>query len=262
MIRVFSLAVLALVPFVGWPNLTAQDLIQDGKVGSISDTQLMMVGKDGKETAFTLAQNVKVMRDGRTCTADELKPRMKVRITTRTEDKQMVIRIEALESQGAFDGTHDGRLVSITENKVVMTGKNGKEHSHPLASYAKLSCDGQPCKWDEIKPGTKIRVTTKSENTQWVVRIEAIDKQELFNGTQDGKFVSNTESKLLLTDKDGKEQTLNLSVNTVVTCDGRTCKVDDLKAGMRIRITALTGDIKSAIHIEALDKQEAFAVLN
>ena len=260
--RMFTLAVLALAPLAVGPTLTAEDYTRDGKIISIADNKLVIACKDDKEHTFTLAADAQVKCDGRTCAFGELKPGTKVRVTTRPDDKQLVIRIEAIVKQGAFDGTHDGKLVSITENKLVMTGKNGKEHSHILSAYVKLSCDGQPCKWNEMKPGTKIRVTTKSEETQSVVQIEAIDKQELFAGTLDGKFVSNTENKMVMTNKDGKEQTLNLSANATVTCDGQICKVDDLKAGMRIRTTTKTDDNLLVSRIEALDKQEAFDILN
>jgi len=260
--HLFTLAVLALAPFVGGPTLTADEYTQDGKFVSIADSKLVITCKDGKEQTFTLATNAHVRCDGRTCKCDEIKPGMKVRISTKPEDKQVVTRIEALDKQGAFDGTHDGKLVSITETKLVMTGKNGKEHSHMLSAYAKLTCDGQPCKWDELKPGTKIRVTTKSEETQAVVRIEAIAKQEVFDGTLDGKFVRFIENKMVITNIAGKDQTLNLSSNVKVTCDGQACKVEDLKAGWRIRITTMSDDNQLAIRIEAIDKQDSFDAVN
>jgi hypothetical protein len=153
-------------------------------------------------------------------------------------------------------------VISVTENKLVMTCKDGKEYSHSLSPQVKLSRDGQPCKWDELKAGTRIRVTTKTEGTQLVIRIEAIDRQELFEGTQDGKFVSNTVNKLTMTNSAGKEQTLNLSANANVTCDGQPCKVDDLKAGMRIRTTTFADNNQLTVRVEALDKQEAFEILN
>ena len=37
--------------------------------------------------------------------------------------------------------THDGKVVSVAESKLVMTGKDGKEHSHIVAADAKVTCD-------------------------------------------------------------------------------------------------------------------------
>jgi hypothetical protein len=239
--RMFPLAVLALAPFIGGPALFADEYTLDGKLVSTADNKLTVTCKDGTEQVFALAADVKVKCDGRTCTYEDLKPGMKVRIAARLQDKQVAIRIEALDKLSAFDGAHDGKLVSINENKLVMTGKNGKEHSHMLSPQAKLILDGQPCKWDELKPGTRIRVTTRSQESQLVVRIEV---------------------KLVMTNKAGKEQSVNLSPHIEVTCDGQTCKVDDLKSGMRIRISTITDPNQLAIRIEALDKQEAFDILN
>ncbi len=260
--RMFTVAVLALAPMISGAAVTADEYTQDGKIVSFAENKLAITCKDGKEQAFTVATDAKIKCDGRACRSEDLKPGMKVRITTKSEDKQLAIRIEALDKQAAFDGCHDGKLVSINENKLVMMGKNGKEHSHRLSAFAKLILDGQPCKWDELKPGTKIRVSTKSEESQLVIRIEAIDKQELFDGTLDGKFVSYSENKLVMTNKAGKEQSVNLSDNAEVTCDGQVCKVEELKPGMRIRVSTMTERNQLAIRIEAIDKQEAFEVLN
>jgi hypothetical protein len=56
--------------------------------------------------------------------------------------------------------------------------------------------------------------------------------------------------------------TLNVSANANVSCDGRICQADDLKPGMRIRITTMTDANQLVTRIEALDKQEAFDILN
>jgi len=95
-----------------------------------------------------------------------------------------------------------------------------------------------------------------------VVRLEAIDKEALFTGTQDGKYVSNTANHLVMTNKAGSEQTLHISANASVLCDGQVCKMEDLKSGMRIRIISLTDDQTLINRIEALDKKDAFDILN
>ena len=39
---------------------------------------------------------------------------------------------------------------------------------------------------------------------------------------------------------------------------GNACKLEDLKPGMRIRVTTKEGDMQTATRIEALDKREEF----
>jgi Ni/Co efflux regulator RcnB len=76
--------------------------------------------------------------------------------------------------------SHEGKVVSVTGNKLVMTGKDGKEHSHTLSADAKVTCDSKACKAEDLKPGQKIRVTTKKGDTQTAVKVEALDKNEQF----------------------------------------------------------------------------------
>jgi hypothetical protein len=45
-----------------------------------------------------------------------------------------------------------------------MTDNNGKEHSHMLATDARITCDGKACRLTDLKPGQKIRVTTKADD--------------------------------------------------------------------------------------------------
>lgn len=82
--------------------------------------------------------------------------------------------------------THEGKVVKVIGNKVVMTDKDGKEHSHTLAADAKVTCDSKACKAEDLKPGQKIRVTTKKGDTQTAIKVEALDKNEKFE-KPDGK---------------------------------------------------------------------------
>jgi CTP-dependent riboflavin kinase len=169
---------------------------------------------------------------------------------------------EAKEEKAAKAATHDGEVVSITGNKLVMTSKDGKEHSHTLAADAKITCDGQVCKAQDLKAGTKVRVTTQPSDAKVATRIEAIDKNESFANTQDGKVVSITGNKLVMTDTQGnEEQTCTLTADAKVTCDGKVCKSSDLKPGMKIRVTSESDDPDTAIQVEALDKNLKFASL-
>jgi hypothetical protein len=81
--------------------------------------------------------------------------------------------------------THYGTVVSVTEHQLVMKGKakdgqEAAEHTHKIGINAKVLCDGKECKLEDLKPGQKIRVTTKSGDKNVVVKVEALDKNEKF----------------------------------------------------------------------------------
>jgi hypothetical protein len=74
----------------------------------------------------------------------------------------------------------------------------------------------------------------------------------------EGTFVSVNGDQLKLTTKDGKEHSRKLASNVQVTCDGKACTAADLKAGMRVRVTAGPAEPHAATHIEALDQNRDF----
>ena len=171
---------------------------------------------------------------------------------------------ESKDVKAAKDAMHDGKVVSITGDKLVMkAGKAGKEHSHTLARDVKLILDGKPCKAADLKEGTQIRVTTRGADKQLAIRVEGLDKNSKFAASShDGKVVSITGDKLVMTGTDGKEeQTCTLTADVKVTCDGKVCKSSDLRPGMKIRVTSESDDPHSASLIEAIDKDLNFASL-
>lgn len=56
---------------------------------------------------------------------------------------------------------------------------------------------------------------------------------------------------ITITDNSGKEHTMTVDKNADVTCDGKTCKVDDLKKGVTVRVTPKKDDATVASRIEA-----------
>jgi hypothetical protein len=70
--------------------------------------------------------------------------------------------------------THEGKVVSVKGEKLTMEGKNGKEHTHEVATTAKITCDGKACKLGELKAGLRILVTV--DNNDRATRIEAFLK--------------------------------------------------------------------------------------
>jgi hypothetical protein len=75
----------------------------------------------------------------------------------------------------------------------------------------------------------------------------------------EGKFVSLTGNKLVMTSNDGKQSTLSLAKDAKLTCDGTSCRAQDLKAGGKIRVTTKKDDKTIATGIESLKKNAKFA---
>jgi CTP-dependent riboflavin kinase len=294
------------------------DSFRDGNLVSITGNQLVMASRQGREHSHTLAADAALILDGKACEAADLKPGMEIRATTEGADQSVVNRVEAFDKTAHVAKTanvtknhHDGKVVRFTDNRLVMTDLQGQEHSHTLMANAKLTLDGEVCEAADLKPGTKIRVTTRGTDRSVANRIEGIDKNPdfassireggLFGGTdnqlvqprtnvrmategtnqnvtdrsdaidqrsdaastqQDGKLVSITRDRLVMTGARGNaERTCTLATDVRVTCDGRTCKSEDLKAGMRIRVTSESEAPHKTIRIEALDKNIEFASL-
>jgi CTP-dependent riboflavin kinase len=156
------------------------------------------------------------------------------------------------------DRSHDGKVVSITNEKLTMTDKDGKEHSHVVAADSKVCLDGKAIKIADLKAGMRIRVTTKSDSKDVAARIEAIESNRDFSSWQDGKVVSMTGNKLVMTNKDGKEVASTLSENAKITIDGKESRFEDLKEGTRIRVTVLGDGKLLTSNIEAIVKNVDF----
>ena len=93
--------------------------------------------------------------------------------------------LRAEDQPGAKGETHEGTVVSVTADKLIMKtkpkdGQEAVEHTHKLAENAKVMCDGKDCKLEDLKPGQKIRVTTKKGDKETAIKIEALDKNERF----------------------------------------------------------------------------------
>jgi hypothetical protein len=75
--------------------------------------------------------------------------------------------------------THEGKILKIAGNKLTMVDKEGKnEHTHTLAPGAKVTCDAKECRFDELKPGLRVRVTTKPGDKDTAVMVEAFTKDD------------------------------------------------------------------------------------
>ncbi len=56
----------------------------------------------------------------------------------------------------------------------------------------------------------------------------------------------------------GQEHSLTVAPDARITCDGKECKLDDLKPGMKIRVTPKSGDRDTVTKIEALKDNTDF----
>jgi hypothetical protein len=75
----------------------------DGVVVSASGDKLTMTDKEGKEHSQSLAANVKITCDGKTCAIADLKQGMRIRVTTENAEPHNANRIEALDNNRAFE---------------------------------------------------------------------------------------------------------------------------------------------------------------
>jgi len=78
------------------------------------------------------------------------------------------------------EDVHEGKIVSVTGNKLVMSDKDGKEHTFTIADDARLRCDDRVCKTEDFKAGQKVRVINKKEDRNLALRIDALDKNTEF----------------------------------------------------------------------------------
>lgn len=69
--------------------------------------------------------------------------------------------------------THDGKVVSMTGDKLTMTCSDGKQHSHTVAKDAKVTCDGKASKASDLKAGTPVRVTPHKDDKNVATAVES-----------------------------------------------------------------------------------------
>jgi hypothetical protein len=56
--------------------------------------------------------------------------------------------------------THEGLVASAGAGKLAMTGSDGKEHSYDIGAAVKIMVNGHMGKLEDLKVGSRIRVTT------------------------------------------------------------------------------------------------------
>jgi len=82
------------------------------------------------------------------------------------------------EEKKADPNVHEGKVVKVDGNKLTMSDKEGKnEHTHTLAPDAKVICDSKECKLADLKPGQRVKVTTKEGDKTTALKVEASTKE-------------------------------------------------------------------------------------
>lgn len=67
----------------------------------------------------------------------------------------------------------------------------------------------------------------------------------------EGKVVKIADGKLTISDKNDKEHTCTVSKDAKITCDGKVCKLADLKTGVTVKVTV---EKKEATKVDASTK--------
>jgi hypothetical protein len=72
----------------------------------------------------------------------------------------------------------------------------------------------------------------------------------------EGKIVKAEKGQLTMTDKDGKnEHTHFIPADATLTCDGKQCKLEDLKAGYSVKVTTKGDAAQTVTKVEATTKK-------
>jgi hypothetical protein len=102
------------------------------------------------------------------------------------DETTAVAKVKDVEHQihdkvvGPNQSIMDGKVVSVSADKLTMTGKVGMEHSHPLAATVHVTCDGKVCVAADLKAGMRIRVTSDSAAPHTATQIEALNNNADF----------------------------------------------------------------------------------
>ena len=101
-------------------------------------------------------------------------------MTTQIEDKKVVIPFGAAPKSETRGDFHDGTVVSVSGDRLVMASPESKEYSFRIATDAYMCCDGVTCPAEELKIGSRVRITTKADDINVASKIESLVNQTDF----------------------------------------------------------------------------------
>jgi hypothetical protein len=68
---------------------------------------------------------------------------------------------------------HNGKVVSVSGDKLTTTCSEGKQHCHTVAKDAKVTCDGHTGKIADLKVGTQVQVTPHKDDKNVATAVES-----------------------------------------------------------------------------------------
>ncbi len=69
----------------------------EGKIVSLAGDKLSVTSKAGKSYSYRLAKEAKITWDGKACKAENLKVGSEIRITTKPDDRNLVVEVESIK---------------------------------------------------------------------------------------------------------------------------------------------------------------------
>ena len=95
-------------------------------------------------------------------------------MTTKTADKKIAIPFGAAPKCETFGDFHDGTVVSVSGDRLVMASLESKEYSFRVATDAFVCCDGVTCPVEQLPIGSRVRITTKADDINVATKIESL----------------------------------------------------------------------------------------
>src|SRR5262245_27626758 len=81
---------------------------------------------------------------------------------------------QAAVAQKDKQNTHSGVVVKVSDGKLTMSDKDGKnQHMHKVSPAAKITCDGKDCKLSDLKEGYQVTVTYENDADKTATKIDA-----------------------------------------------------------------------------------------
>jgi len=74
----------------------------------------------------------------------------------------------------ADEGAHDGIVMAVNGMTLSVRSLGGREYEYDVRPSAQITCDNILCSLGAIKPGMRVRVTTKNNQLRTALRVEAI----------------------------------------------------------------------------------------
>jgi len=137
--------------------------------------------------------------------------------------------------------THEGKFVSYKEDKLIIKGKDDKDHEFKVGKDAKVMSDGKEVKWDEIKKDADVTVTEKDGTA---TKVEVKKEKEAAPAeakTHEGKFVSYKEDKLTIKGKDDKDHDYKVGKDVKPMSGDKEVKWDEIKKDADVTVTEKDG---------------------